>query len=145
MELDGIRRSWETNPYPDPKSNLSWLRQTQNKIENSSNEQHPTIKTRINNRYVSKAFDADAIIAASGGIGLIASDAQQPDQVNIGGPAVAVYDHKLCFNWGEDAANGLYPCACMQHPKPSLLRVYWSSSFHPLNECEHTLVLCCYS
>merc|ERR1712032_997983 len=27
-------------------------------------------------------------------------------QVNVGGPAAQVYDHKLCFNWGEDPANG---------------------------------------
>merc|ERR1719460_3116475 len=57
-------------------------------------------------RFVAKSFDADLVNLACGGIGFIANDAQNDKQVNLGGPAAPVYDHKLCFNWGEDPANG---------------------------------------
>ena len=71
---------------------------------------------------MSKAFDADPIIAAAGGVGLIAKDMGGGEQVNVGGPTAAVYSHKLCFNWGEDPANGRahlkYTC-----PSKSLLLI----------------------
>jgi len=57
-------------------------------------------------RFVAKTFDADVVNLACGGTGFIADDKQNDKQVNVGGPAAQVYDHKLCFNWGEDPANG---------------------------------------
>ena len=61
---------------------------------------------------MAKSFDADLVNLACGGIGFIANDAQNDKQVNLGGPAAPVYDHKLCFNWGEDPANG-FARACL--------------------------------
>jgi len=65
-------------------------------------------------RHVAKSFDADVVNMGVGGSGLIANQAgksaaaglKKVAEVHVGAPAAAVYDHKLCFNWGEDPAKG---------------------------------------
>ena len=76
---------------------------------------------------MAKTFDADVVNLACGGTGFIADDKQNDKQVNVGGPAAQVYDHKLCFNWGEDPANG-FARAC------PLTRAFTHSLTHSLTQ-----------
>ena len=69
-------------------------------------------------RLVSKCFDADLINLGVAGSGIVAAGATVTDgsgYEHTGAPASAVYNHKLCFNWGEDVAEGLFLtsiCSC---------------------------------
>jgi len=65
-------------------------------------------------RYVAKSFDADVVNMGVGGTGLVANTGPKfaaamgkakEAELYVAGPTAAVYDHKLCYNFGEAKGN----------------------------------------